>query len=124
MNKPGRVAITRLSTGVPGLDMVLGGGLPEYSFNVIAGAPGCGKTTLALQMLFAHASPERPALYFTVLVLQRRVHLKRATQLNLGDRASARRRAWLCFAASFRDCVSTSQPTSSSGVQRFLGKSS
>ena len=30
MRKPGSVAITRLPTGVPGLDTVLGGGLPEY----------------------------------------------------------------------------------------------
>jgi circadian clock protein KaiC len=61
------VTLTRLSTGVPGLDTVLGGGLPEYSFNLIAGPPGSGKTTLAHQMMFALASPERPALYFTVL---------------------------------------------------------
>ena len=67
MRNHGSVAITRLPTGVPGLDVVLGGGLPEYSFNVIAGAPGSGKTTLAQQILFARASPERPALYFTVL---------------------------------------------------------
>ncbi len=62
-----RVTINRLATGVPGLDSVLGGGLPEFSFNLIAGPPGCGKTTLAHQMMFALASPERPALYFTVL---------------------------------------------------------
>jgi circadian clock protein KaiC len=59
--------IHRLATGVPGLDLILGGGLPEFSFNVIAGSPGCGKTTLAHQMMFALATPERPALYFTVL---------------------------------------------------------
>jgi len=41
-----RVAIRRLPTGVPGLDEILGGGLPEFSFNLIAGAPGAGKTTL------------------------------------------------------------------------------
>jgi len=35
-----RVTIARLPTGVPGLDEVLGGGLPDYSFTVIAGAPG------------------------------------------------------------------------------------
>jgi len=52
---------------VPGLDLVLGGGLPEYSFNVIAGGPGSGKTTLAHQIMFANASAKRPALYFTVL---------------------------------------------------------
>ena len=61
------VTINRLATGVPGLDEVLGGGLPEYSFNLIAGQPGCGKTTLAHQIMFALATPERPALYFTVL---------------------------------------------------------
>ena len=62
-----KVTINRLATGVPGLDEVLGGGLPEFSFNLIAGQPGCGKTTLAHQIMFALATPERPALYFTVL---------------------------------------------------------
>ena len=62
-----RVPIRQLPTGVPGLDEILGGGLPEYSFNIIAGAPGSGKTTLAHQIMFANATPERPALYFTVL---------------------------------------------------------
>jgi len=61
------VTINRLSTGVPGLDEILSGGLPEYSFNLIGGPPGCGKTTLAHQIMFALATPERPALYFTVL---------------------------------------------------------
>ena len=62
-----RVTINRLATGVPGLDEVLGGGLPEFSFNLIAGPPGCGKTTLAHQMMCSMATPERPALYLTVL---------------------------------------------------------
>ena len=62
-----KVKINRLATGVPGLDEVLGGGLPEFSFNLIAGAPGCGKTTLAHQIMFAMATPERPALFLTVL---------------------------------------------------------
>lgn len=62
-----RVEINRLATGVPGLDQVLGGGLPEFSFNLIAGPPGSGKTTLAHQMMFALATAERPALYLTVL---------------------------------------------------------
>jgi circadian clock protein KaiC len=59
--------IRRLATGVPGLDEVLGGGLPEFSFNLIGGQPGSGKTTLAHQIMFALATPERPAIYFTVL---------------------------------------------------------
>ncbi len=67
MNPQNRVKISTLPTGVPGLDDILGGGIPEFSFNIIAGAPGCGKTTLAHQFVFANATPERPALYFTIL---------------------------------------------------------
>jgi len=62
-----RVSIRRLPTGVPGLDQILGGGLPEFSFNLIAGAPGAGKTTLSQQIMFALSGPDRPALYFTVV---------------------------------------------------------
>lgn len=67
MNGEDRVKINQLPTGVPGLDEILGGGLPEFSFNIIAGSPGCGKTTLAHQFIFANATAKRPALYFTVL---------------------------------------------------------
>jgi circadian clock protein KaiC len=62
-----KVTITRLSTGVTGLDDLLGGGLPEFSFNLIAGTPGSGKTTLAHQIMFSLANPDRRALFFTVL---------------------------------------------------------
>src|SRR5436190_18168237 len=64
MNK---VIINRLATGVPGLDTILGGGVPEFSFNLIVGPPGAGKTTLAHQIMFALATRERPALFFTML---------------------------------------------------------
>jgi len=60
-------ALRNIATGVPGLDAVLGGGLCEYSFNLVAGSPGSGKTTLVQQILFANASAKRSALYFTVL---------------------------------------------------------
>ena len=62
-----RVHINQLPSGVAGLDDVLGGGLPELSFNLIAGPPGSGKTTLAHQIMFASANPERPALFVTIL---------------------------------------------------------
>lgn len=62
-----RVTINKLPTGVRGLDDILGGGIPEFSFNIIAGPPGGGKTTLAHQILFANATAKNPALYFTVL---------------------------------------------------------
>ena len=56
-----------LQTGLPGLDALLGGGLPELSFNIIGGAPGSGKTTFAQQLMFALASPDCKALFFTAL---------------------------------------------------------
>jgi circadian clock protein KaiC len=62
-----KVEIKKLPSGVPGLDEILGGGFPQFSFNIIAGSPGCGKTTLAHQFVFENATAERPALYFTVL---------------------------------------------------------
>lgn len=59
--------LERLATAVPGLDDVLGGGIPVYSLNLVAGDPGSGKTTLSTQIMFANASEDRPALHFTVL---------------------------------------------------------
>ncbi len=61
--------IQLLPTGVPNLDAVLGGGLPVYSLNIIAGPPGTGKTILAQQMLFSHVRHNGAAkgLYCTTL---------------------------------------------------------
>src|SRR5579863_1945942 len=67
MSAQDRVAINQIPTGVRGLDEILGGGVPEFSFNIIAGTPGSGKTTLAHQIVFSNATPKSPALYFTVL---------------------------------------------------------
>ena len=35
-----KALIELLNTGVEGLDVVLGGGIPEYSFNIVSGTPG------------------------------------------------------------------------------------
>ena len=44
-----------LETGIPYLDVLLGGGLPRGAIVMVVGAPGTGKTTLAHQMAF-HAA--------------------------------------------------------------------
>ncbi|MDQ2823472.1 MAG: protein kinase [Pseudomonadota bacterium] len=62
-----KVTLGLMQTGVPGFDALLGGGLGEFSFNLIAGAPGSGKTTLAHQIMFNLANTKRRALFFTVL---------------------------------------------------------
>ncbi len=67
MTGDNRVNIETIPTGVPGLDAILGGGIPKLSFNVLVGGPGAGKSTLGFQMAFAMATRERPAICFTVL---------------------------------------------------------
>lgn len=57
----------RLTTGVPGLDVVLGGGLEAGSTTVLAGAPGTGKTIVAQQMCFANATEAHRAVYYTTM---------------------------------------------------------
>lgn len=44
--------IRRVRTGIPGLDDMLSGGFIEGSAALVMGAPGTGKTTLALQYLY------------------------------------------------------------------------
>jgi circadian clock protein KaiC len=62
-----KIELRLVATGIPGFDNVLGGGLPELSFNIIGGAPGSGKTTFAQQIMFGLAGPGRKALFFTAM---------------------------------------------------------
>ena len=41
----------RISTGLPGLDNILDGGIDPNRLYLVEGTPGSGKTTLALQFL-------------------------------------------------------------------------
>jgi DNA repair protein RadA/Sms len=52
----------RVSTGIPGLDRVLGGGLVPASVILLAGEPGIGKSTLLLQLLSRLAGNGRGCL--------------------------------------------------------------
>src|SRR6185503_5206156 len=47
---------TRVSTGIVGLDAILGGGFPANHLYLVECTPGTGKTTLALQFLLAGAA--------------------------------------------------------------------
>jgi circadian clock protein KaiC len=55
-----------LSTGVPGLDQVLTGGLTSDRLYLVEGEPGTGKTTLALQFLNEGARQGESVLYITL----------------------------------------------------------
>ncbi len=54
-------------TGVPNLDIVLGGGIPEGDILLVVGPAGSGKTVLSFQMAFHVASQGRNALYVSTL---------------------------------------------------------
>ena len=57
----------KISTGTPGLDEVLMGGIPVNTITVLMGQPGSGKTIVAEQMAFHNACAETPVLYLTTL---------------------------------------------------------
>jgi circadian clock protein KaiC len=57
----------RILTGVRNLDEVLHGGIPKGELTVFAGSPGSGKTTLAQQIIFKNATPEKRAIIFQTL---------------------------------------------------------
>jgi circadian clock protein KaiC len=53
------------SSGVPGLDEILSGGLPKGQIYLLQGRPGTGKTTLALQFLMEGVRRGEKVLYIT-----------------------------------------------------------
>jgi circadian clock protein KaiC len=55
-----------VSTGVPGLDNILGGGFPSHRLYLIQGDPGTGKTTLALQFLLEGRRAGERGLFITL----------------------------------------------------------
>ena len=57
---------TRAGTGIPGLDHILGGGLPRDHLYLIDGEPGTGKTTLGLQFLLEGVAKGERGLYVTL----------------------------------------------------------
>lgn len=63
--RSGGVISTLASTGIPGLDTVMGGGLPRNHAYLIQGRHGSGKTTLALQFCMAGAREGETALYLS-----------------------------------------------------------
>jgi circadian clock protein KaiC len=57
---------SRLPTGIPGLDALLGGGVFKRSATIIAGSTGIGKTTFGLQFILEGATRGEPGLIFTL----------------------------------------------------------
>jgi circadian clock protein KaiC len=78
MDKQNSDSARFLSTGVPGLDLILGGGLTSDRLFLIEGEPGTGKTTLALQFLQEGVRRGESVIYITLA--ETRVELKAVAQ--------------------------------------------
>ena len=58
--------VTRVETGVFGLDEMLGGGIPEKSIILLCGGPGSGKTIMTLQYMMTAVSRGEPVVYVSL----------------------------------------------------------
>jgi circadian clock protein KaiC len=58
--------LPRASTGIAGLDAILGGGLARNRLHLLEGSPGTGKTTIALQFLLAGAEAGEAGIYVSL----------------------------------------------------------
>lgn len=59
--------LERVSSGIPGVDIILSGGFLKGGLYIIQGPPGTGKTTFGNQVCFHHVASGGRALYVTLL---------------------------------------------------------
>ena len=58
--------VERLSTGIPGLDEMTGGGFVKGDTVLVTGPPGTGKTTFGLQFLINGTRKDEPGVFITI----------------------------------------------------------
>lgn len=57
---------TKIPTGIPGLDELLNGGIPEGNLTLLSGPPGTGKSTFGLQFLIQGVKDGRKGIYVSL----------------------------------------------------------
>lgn len=55
-----------VKTGIPGLDAMLYGGIPDGNQVVVAGGPGAGKTLMCFEFLYRNAKAGSPGIYYSL----------------------------------------------------------
>ncbi len=68
------MTIKRISTGIPGLNDLIGGGFKERSVNLVAGGPGTGKTIFAVQYLLEGLKKGEAGIYITFEEKKRNIY--------------------------------------------------
>jgi circadian clock protein KaiC len=77
----GRKELPKVPTGIAGLDLVLGGGLPAGRVTLIHGGAGSGKSMMALQCLLHGANAGKPGI---LAMFEERAAAVRQNALSLG----------------------------------------
>jgi len=60
------MVIVQQTTGIPGLDEILNGGLPKHTLTLLTGTSGTGKTLLSLQWLFDGVKQGENGIYISI----------------------------------------------------------
>ena len=98
----------RVSTGVPGLDDVLGGGLPRNHMYLIEGEAGAGKTTVGLHFMLDGRRRGERTLWITMSETEREL------------RATARSHGWSLDGVEICNLVVTEEALSAEGQYSFF----
>jgi circadian clock protein KaiC len=88
-------AMPHIPSGVPNLDLVLGGGVRVGDMLMVTGPPGSGKTTLALQMAFHTAARESAACFVSTTSESPKRLLEHARSYDFYDETLIGRRLFL-----------------------------
>ncbi len=59
----GVIAMKKLKTGIPGMDEILNGGIPERNIVLIAGGPGTGKSIFSQQFIYSGLEMNEGGVY-------------------------------------------------------------
>ena len=86
IDKVDSIEVARRSTGVPGFDRVLGGGLVPGSLVLIGGEPGIGKSTLLTEVAGRVAAAGGTSLYLSGEESPRQVKMRAERIGSLGER--------------------------------------
>jgi len=62
----GGVTLKRVKTGIPGMDEILHGGIPERNVVLLSGGPGTGKTIFCQQFLWNGLEMDEPGIYVSL----------------------------------------------------------
>jgi circadian clock protein KaiC len=114
-------ALTRIASGVPGLDAVLAGGFPKAGITIIQGTPGAGKTIFGNQLCHHHVRQGGKAIYVTLLAENHARMLLHMSQLQFFDPTAVPSRIYLisAFRVLEEDGLKGLQDLLRREVQRF-----